>query len=473
MTTPNNNSQMHNDIMAAGSKDRPPMLATGRYAQWQSRFMRYVDTKPNMKELKKCIFNGPYVMTRVLVLAKPTTEIDPPIPEYTVQETYENTLPENHAYIDAEAEAIHMILSGIGESLNKQDVKTKLFWEFDKFTSRDGESIESYYSRFYKMMNEMNKVNEIHAKKIARNANPLALVVAAKQYPNDNYYHAPKPHTNQTTSFRHTSSTSSHAPTRTKGKEVTKARTPPSLSTDWAVWELENGKSCWARETVEEKGVPLSTEQSDRLHDTDEEPYKQELEAHYMYMAKIQEVLHITDDNFRPTYETEPLEQVQTNNEYNVFAKERQHSEQPETINDIYVMETVDSNVIPDHSDMCNNEFEDDQNANVNDEDKRVELANLIENLKLDIDENKNIMSPRMMTRSAGRATTAPRGRRTSRGGGRTRGRSGDQGNGRIDGKGIQVGGQGSEVNDGVDGVSDFSTIIAQHLQNLLPTILA
>nr|GEW74590.1 hypothetical protein [Tanacetum cinerariifolium] len=43
---------MHNDIMVAGYKERPPMLATGRYAQWQSRFMRYVDTKPNMKELK-------------------------------------------------------------------------------------------------------------------------------------------------------------------------------------------------------------------------------------------------------------------------------------------------------------------------------------------------------------------------------------------------------------------------------------
>ncbi|GJX58233.1 hypothetical protein Tco_0289623 [Tanacetum coccineum] len=182
MTTPNNNnSQMHNDIMAAGSKDRPPMPATGRYAQWQSRFMRCVDTKPNMKELKKCIFNGSYVMTRVLVPAKPATKTDPPVPEHTVQETHENTLPENHAYIDAEAEVIHMILSGIGdeiystvdacktaqemwttieqlqqgESLNKQDVKTNLFWEFGKFTSRDGESIESYYSRFYKMMNEM------------------------------------------------------------------------------------------------------------------------------------------------------------------------------------------------------------------------------------------------------------------------------------------------------------------------------
>ncbi|GJS53763.1 reverse transcriptase domain-containing protein [Tanacetum coccineum] len=65
------------------------------------------------------------------------------------------------------------------------------------------------------------------------------------------------------------------------------------------------------------------------------------------------------------------------------------------------------------------------------------------------------------------------RGGRTGRGGGRTRGRSGDQGNGRIDGQGGQVGGQGSEVNYDVDGVPDFSTIIAQQLQNLLPTILA
>ncbi|GKC80776.1 reverse transcriptase domain-containing protein [Tanacetum coccineum] len=86
-------------------------------------------------------------------------------------------------------------------------------------------------------------------------------------------------------------------------------------------------------------------------------------------------------------------------------------------------------------------------------------------------------MPPRMMTRSASRATAAPRGGRTGgqtgRGGGRTKGQSGDQGNGRVDGQGGQVGGQGNEVNDGVDGVPDFSTIIAQQLQNLLPTILA
>ncbi|GJY15896.1 hypothetical protein Tco_0386318 [Tanacetum coccineum] len=86
-------------------------------------------------------------------------------------------------------------------------------------------------------------------------------------------------------------------------------------------------------------------------------------------------------------------------------------------------------------------------------------------------------MPPMMTTRSAGRPVATSRGGgiggRAGRGGGRTRGRSGDQGDIRNDGQDGQVGGQGSEVNDGVNGVPDFSTIIAQQLQNLLPTIVA
>ncbi|GKC11303.1 hypothetical protein Tco_1008085 [Tanacetum coccineum] len=151
---------MHNNIMAAGSRDHPPMLATGRYAQWQSCFMRYVDTKPNGDSLRKCILQ---------------------VEEQTVLETLPNISPENKAHYDADKEAIYLILTRTEddiyvtvdacktahemwiaierlqqcESLNKQDVKTSLFWELGRFTSRDGESIESYYSRFYKMMNEM------------------------------------------------------------------------------------------------------------------------------------------------------------------------------------------------------------------------------------------------------------------------------------------------------------------------------
>ncbi|GKA28638.1 hypothetical protein Tco_0714883 [Tanacetum coccineum] len=57
VNTSSTDSQMHNNIMAAGSKDRPPMLGPGRYSQWRSRFLRYIDTKANGEYLRKCIFD--------------------------------------------------------------------------------------------------------------------------------------------------------------------------------------------------------------------------------------------------------------------------------------------------------------------------------------------------------------------------------------------------------------------------------
>ncbi|GJW62817.1 gag-pol polyprotein [Tanacetum coccineum] len=87
------------------------------------------------------------------------------------------------------------------------------------------------------------------------------------------------------------------------------------------------------------KGVSLQAEQADWLEDTDEEIDEQELEAYYSYMEKIQEV-PIADSKT----DIEPLEKVQYDTEYNVFANERQHSEQPESINNTCVEEKVDIN---------------------------------------------------------------------------------------------------------------------------------
>ncbi|GJR26400.1 hypothetical protein Tco_1102632 [Tanacetum coccineum] len=74
----------------------------------------------------------------------------------------------------------------------------------------------------------------------------------------------------------------------------------------------------------EARGVALNAARDEWLHDTDEEPDEQELEAHYMYMAKFQDVL--TADS-GPNYDAEPLEKVQSDDEYYVFATDRQHSE--------------------------------------------------------------------------------------------------------------------------------------------------
>ncbi|GKB69977.1 hypothetical protein Tco_0931389, partial [Tanacetum coccineum] len=134
-----------------------------------------------------------------------------------------------------------------------------------------------------------------------------------------------------------------------------------------------------------EKGLQLQAEQFDWLADTDEEIDEQELEAHYSYMVKIQEV-----PNADSSTDSKPLEQVQYNTDNDMFANEIQHYEQSESISNTCVVETGDSNIDPDSPDMCDNDIQNDQN-DVECADERVALANLIANLKLDVDENKKI----------------------------------------------------------------------------------
>nr|GEV71707.1 integrase, catalytic region, zinc finger, CCHC-type, peptidase aspartic, catalytic [Tanacetum cinerariifolium] len=105
---------------------------------------------------------------------------------------------------------------------------------------------------------------------------------------------------------------------------------------------------------------------------------KQELEAHYSYMAKNLEVP--TADSGT---DSEPVEQVQNEAGYNVFTNDLQHSEQSESVSNTCVVETNDSNVIPDSLDMCEDDIQNEQN-DVESDDERVVLANLIANLKLD-----------------------------------------------------------------------------------------
>ncbi|GKE11015.1 hypothetical protein Tco_1414566 [Tanacetum coccineum] len=107
----------------------------------------------------------------------------------------------------------------------------------------------------------------------------------------------------------------------------------------------------------EAKGIPLSAKQSEWLQDIDDEPNEQELEAHYMYIARIHEDTH------------EELDKQELEAYYMYMTKSQE----------------VDSNVTPDSSKMSTNELGVDQN-NEEPENERVLLASLIANLKLDVD---------------------------------------------------------------------------------------
>ncbi|GJX11210.1 hypothetical protein Tco_0201069 [Tanacetum coccineum] len=395
---------MHNNIMAAGSRDRPLMLAIGRYAQWRSRFLRYIDKRPNGDALRKCILEGPYTPTTVIILAVPVTDNSLAVPERTTVETVLNMSPENKAHFESEKEAIHLILAGIGdeiystvdackiahemweaierlqqgESLNIQDVKTNLFWEFGKFTSHDGETIESNYTRFYKLLNEMIRNNltvvtmlvnvqflqqlQPEWSRIAKNANPLALVTIAQPY-QDPYYQTSKSLKLSAPTSNASLPTISHATTRHKGKKTAKPITPPS-------------------ESASEKDSDPEQAQKDK-----------EMQKILALIAKYFKKLYKPTSNNLRTFSNTKNKNVDTTSSYKNDNQSGQFGNQRimtvvgarETI-----VETGDSNVIPDSPDMCDNDIQNDQN-DVECDDERVALANLIANLKLDVDENKKI----------------------------------------------------------------------------------
>nr|GEW06689.1 reverse transcriptase [Tanacetum cinerariifolium] len=261
----------------------------------------------------------------------------------------------------------------------------------------------------------------------------------------DHYYQTSRSHRSSAPSPKPLISSRSHTTTRHKGKEIAKPITSPSETasekdsdTEQAQRDKDMQKNLaliakYSRrstnlptttskhpqtprtrmENVGSKGVLLQAEQYDWLEDTDEEVDEQELEAHYSYMAKIQEYdwLEDTDKevdeqeleahynymakiqevpNADSGTDSEPVKQVQNDVGYNVFANELQHSDQSESVCNTCLAETDDSNVTTDSPDICDDDIHNDQN-DVESDDEHVALANLIANLKLDVDENKKI----------------------------------------------------------------------------------
>ncbi|GKA72132.1 hypothetical protein Tco_0778348 [Tanacetum coccineum] len=193
MTTPiitsTTDSQMHNNIMAAGSRDRP------------------------------------YIPTTVIIPAKEATNDSPAVLERTTVETILNMSPENKAHYESEKEAVHFLLTRIRDEIYSTVDACKIAYEM--WIAIERLQHVSYHKLFDVLKQYQKDVNEIRAERIAKNANPLALVAAAQQYP-DPYYPAPKSHKPYAPTLKQSSSTRSNASTKYKGKEIAKPITPPS-----------------------------------------------------------------------------------------------------------------------------------------------------------------------------------------------------------------------------------------------------
>ncbi|GKA50690.1 integrase, catalytic region, zinc finger, CCHC-type containing protein [Tanacetum coccineum] len=89
---------------------------------------------------------------------------------------------------------------------------------------------EVSYHKFFDILKQYQKeVNELRAERIAKNANPLALVATAQPH-QDPYYQTSKSHKSYAPTLKASLPTRSHATTRHKIKEIAKPITPPSES---------------------------------------------------------------------------------------------------------------------------------------------------------------------------------------------------------------------------------------------------
>nr|GEX45235.1 copia protein [Tanacetum cinerariifolium] len=403
---------LHNVIMEAGGKDRPPMLAP------ESTY------ECTWKDKDVLVSEGS---------SETTTK--------RYMENYKNVSQDIRDQLNAETEAIQIILTGIyndiystvdacpnacemwkaikrlkqGESINVQDLETNLYWEFRKFTSRDGESLESYYARFYKMMNELVR-NQYDKMSKAKEIDKLMALISLS------FKKIYKPTNNNLRTSSNTSrANQDNSPRISRGTgydsqrivnvDGAKETVGTTVVQKYEIWcynckeyghvarECQKPKqakdAAYQKEKMllckqEEAGFPLNAEQADWRDDIDDEPEDQELEAHYVYMAQIQEVTPDAADNSGPIFDSEPLQRVSNNDNYNVFAIESEHPEQSKSVNDTYPIEKDEHNVIIDSLDMSYdreqvNQDDDDDLAN-----ERDLLASLIEKLKCEIVDSKN-----------------------------------------------------------------------------------
>nr|GEV79162.1 hypothetical protein [Tanacetum cinerariifolium] len=152
------------DIYAAGSESRPPMLNKENYVSWSSRLLQYAKSRPNGKLIHKSILNGPYV--RRMIPEPGNANRDVTVTEAFHMQTDDELSEKELKQIEADDQAIQTIL--LGSDIEIQEKKAKLFNEWERFTSNEGESIESYYHHFLKLMNDLKR-NKHFPEKIASN----------------------------------------------------------------------------------------------------------------------------------------------------------------------------------------------------------------------------------------------------------------------------------------------------------------
>ncbi|GJV22123.1 retrovirus-related pol polyprotein from transposon TNT 1-94 [Tanacetum coccineum] len=221
----------------------------------------------------------------------------------------------------------------------------------------------SYHKLFDILKQYQKEVNELRAERMAKNANPLALVATAQTL-QDPYYQTSKPHKSYAPTSKASLPTRSHATTRYKGKEIAKPITPPSESASEEDSDPEQAQK--------DKDINKNVDTTTR--------YKNDNQTGQFRNQRVVNVVGARETVGGPVVQQSGI-QCFNCKEFSHYAKE---CRKPKRVKDSTYykekmllckqaekVETGDSNVTPDSPDMCDNDIQDDQN-DVECDDERV-----------------------------------------------------------------------------------------------------
>nr|GFA98045.1 hypothetical protein [Tanacetum cinerariifolium] len=103
------------DIYAAGSESRPPMLNKENYVPWSSRLLWHAKSRPNGKLIHNSILNGPYV--RRMIPEPGDANRDVNVTETFHEQTDDELSEKELRHIEADDQAIQTILLGLPEDI--------------------------------------------------------------------------------------------------------------------------------------------------------------------------------------------------------------------------------------------------------------------------------------------------------------------------------------------------------------------
>ncbi|GJX58648.1 hypothetical protein Tco_0290038 [Tanacetum coccineum] len=181
------------NVIVVGDDNRPLMMDKSNNSSWASHMLLCIKGKPNGKFLVDYVLNGPFYFGTI---REPKTENTPAMVR---PQTYTDLTDEEKLCESVDITAKNIFLQG--SKLSLQERESKLYDDFDMFTSTPGETIHSYYMRFAQLFKYMHTIgmtmkpmqHEAHANEVRltrqRYPDQIALVANSPSCLNPTQYY--------------------------------------------------------------------------------------------------------------------------------------------------------------------------------------------------------------------------------------------------------------------------------------------